>query len=152
MSTNFDASWADSARQFQQMVGEGWSQMLQVLQPKEMGAALSMPAAGPVSFAPDKLAAVQQRYLQEVQALWSHALHHDEAPLSNDRRFAGENWAHNPLSAFSVAAYQLQAHALMGLVDAVQADDKTRARIRFSVEQWLAAMAPSNFLVFNADA
>ncbi|EEI17519.1 hypothetical protein HMPREF0298_0681, partial [Corynebacterium lipophiloflavum DSM 44291] len=37
MSTNFDASWADSARQFQQMVGEGWSQMLQVLQPKEMG-------------------------------------------------------------------------------------------------------------------
>ncbi|WP_284466193.1 PHA/PHB synthase family protein [Diaphorobacter nitroreducens] len=152
MSTNFDASWADSARQFQQMVGEGWSQMLQVLQPKEMGAALSMPPAGPVSFAPDKLAAVQQRYLQEVQALWSHALHHDDAPLSNDRRFAGENWAHNPLSAFSVAAYQLQAHALMGLVDAVQADDKTRARIRFSVEQWLAAMAPSNFLVFNADA
>jgi polyhydroxyalkanoate synthase len=29
---------------------------------------------------------------------------------------------------------------------------KTRARIRFAVEQWIAAMAPSNFLVFNAEA
>ena len=69
MSTNFDASWADSARQFQQMVGEGWSQMLQVLQPKEMGAALSMPAAGPVSFAPEA----------------SHAMHStSRSPLSHD--------------------------------------------------------------------
>jgi len=40
----------------------------------------------------------------------------------------------------------------MGMVDAVEADEKTRARIRFGVEQWLAAMSPSNFLAFNADA
>lgn len=40
----------------------------------------------------------------------------------------------------------------MGLADAVETDAKTRARIRFAVEQWIAAMAPSNFLVFNAEA
>ena len=40
----------------------------------------------------------------------------------------------------------------MGLADAVEADTKARARIRFAVEQWLAASAPSNFLAFNADA
>jgi len=40
----------------------------------------------------------------------------------------------------------------MAMVDAVQADEKTRARIRFSVEQFLAASAPSNFLAFNVEA
>jgi polyhydroxyalkanoate synthase len=75
-----------------------------------------------------------------------------QMPKTGDRRFAGENWAQNPLSVYSVTAYQMQARALMGMVDAVEADEKTRARIRFGVEQWLAAMSPSNFLAFNADA
>jgi polyhydroxyalkanoate synthase len=37
------------------------------------------------------------------------------------------------------------------LVDAVETDAKTRARIRFAVEQLNAAAAPSNFLAMNAD-
>ena len=41
---------------------------------------------------------------------------------------------------------------LMGLAEAVQADEKTRNRVRFAVEQWLAAMSPSNFLALNAEA
>jgi polyhydroxyalkanoate synthase len=40
----------------------------------------------------------------------------------------------------------------MGLADAVETDAKTRARIRFAVEQMTAAAAPSNFLAFNAEA
>ena len=63
---------------------------------------------------------------------------------TGDRRFAGENWAQNPLSVYSVTAYQMQARApLMGMVDAVEADEKTRARIRFGVEQWLARCRPA---------
>ena len=38
------------------------------------------------------------------------------------------------------------------MADEVETDDKTRARIRFPVEQWIAARAPSNFLAFNAEA
>ena len=38
------------------------------------------------------------------------------------------------------------------MADAVLGDDKTKARVRFAVEQSLAAMAPSNFLPLNADA
>jgi len=56
------------------------------------------------------------------------------------------------VAAFSAAAYLLNARTLMGLADAVEADEKTKARIRFGVEQWMAAMAPSNFLAFNAEA
>ncbi|RYF40138.1 MAG: alpha/beta fold hydrolase, partial [Comamonadaceae bacterium] len=32
------------------------------------------------------------------------------------------------------------------------ADAKTQARLRFAVEQWMAASAPSNYLAFNAEA
>ncbi|MBS0390721.1 MAG: class I poly(R)-hydroxyalkanoic acid synthase [Proteobacteria bacterium] len=146
-----DTDWTESARQFQQLINESWGKALQMLQPGELGKAMSLPPATPVGFATDKLAALQQQYMDDARALWGQGLHSQPAK-SHDRRFAGESWAHNPLSAFSVAAYQLQARALMGLADAVETDEKTRARIRFGVEQWLAALAPSNFLAFNAEA
>ncbi|MFY7872917.1 MAG: class I poly(R)-hydroxyalkanoic acid synthase, partial [Limnohabitans sp.] len=69
-----------------------------------------------------------------------------------DRRFASEAWNSNPQAAFNAAVYLLNARTLMGLADAVDADIKTRNRIRFAIEQWVAAAAPSNFWVFNAEA
>jgi polyhydroxyalkanoate synthase len=56
------------------------------------------------------------------------------------------------MAAFSAATYLLNARTLMSLADAVEGDAKTRSRIRFAVEQWVAAAAPSNFLAFNAEA
>lgn len=40
----------------------------------------------------------------------------------------------------------------MDMADAVQADAKTRERVRFAVSQWTAAMSPSNFLATNPEA
>jgi polyhydroxyalkanoate synthase len=34
----------------------------------------------------------------------------------------------------------------------VQGDEKTKARIRFAVQQWVDAAAPSNFLALNPEA
>ncbi|MFN7857794.1 MAG: PHA/PHB synthase family protein, partial [Acidovorax sp.] len=93
---------------------------------------------------------LQQQYLKEAQELWAQGLQ-GKAEVK-DRRFAGEGWASNPVAAFSAAAYLLNARTLMGLADAVDADEKTRARIRFGLEQWMAAMAPSNYLAFNVEA
>ncbi|MBS0466010.1 MAG: class I poly(R)-hydroxyalkanoic acid synthase [Proteobacteria bacterium] len=146
-----DAAWAESVQQFQQMLSQSWGNMLQTMQPSELNMAMSMPPSTPVNFAANKLLELQQQYLEDMRALWSQGML-PQLPKTGDKRFSGENWAHNPLSVYSVTAYQMQARALMGLVDAVEADEKTRARIRFGVEQWLAAMAPSNFLAFNADA
>jgi len=58
----------------------------------------------------------------------------------------------NPVAAYATAVYLLNARALTALSDAVQADAKTKSRIRFAVEQWIAAAAPSNFMAFNAEA
>lgn len=145
--------WAENARQFQQMMTEGWSAMLHTMQqPAAAGAAAApLQPPAPVRLVPEKLAALQQQYLQDARDLWSQGMQ-PGAGIAADKRFAGEGWAQNPLSAFSAAVYQLQARTLMGLADAVEGDEKTRARIRFGLEQWLAAAAPSNFLAFNAEA
>src|SRR5690606_36990146 len=69
-----------------------------------------------------------------------------------DRLFAGDAWSSNPVAAFTAATYLLNARTLMALADAVQGDAKKRAKVRFAVEQWIAASSPSNFLAFNAEA
>ncbi len=144
-----------SAQQFQQTLGEGWRNAFQSFQNMDLGQAakgLIPPGSPPpkISFAPEKLQALQQQYLQEAATLWGQSLHGTTPP--KDRRFADKAWENNPMAAFSAAAYLLNTRTLMGLAAAVQADAKTRARIRFAVEQLTAAAAPSNFLAFNAEA
>jgi polyhydroxyalkanoate synthase len=56
------------------------------------------------------------------------------------------------MASFAAASYLLNTRTLMALTDAAQTDPKTKARIQFAVEQWAAAVAPSNFLAFNAEA
>jgi poly(R)-hydroxyalkanoic acid synthase, class I len=116
---------------------------------------LKLPApvsgAAPLRFAPEKLQALQQQYLEEARALWAQSLQ-GSIPSLQDRRFSGAGWAENPMAAYTAAVYLLNARTLMGLAEALEADAKTRARIRFAIDQWLAAMAPSNFLAFNAEA
>ncbi len=145
---NSEALWAQSAQQFQQIFGDSWAKALQSFQHLDLG---GIPGkAAPVQLSPAKLQALQEQYLKDAQALWAQSL--QGSPEVKDRRFSGEGWAANPVAAFSAAAYLLNARTLMGLADAVEGDEKTRARIRFGVEQWMAAMAPSNFLAFNAEA
>ncbi|WP_374670296.1 PHA/PHB synthase family protein [Acidovorax temperans] len=145
---NSEALWAQGAQQFQQIFGDSWAKALQSFQNLDLGGAPGKVPA--VQFSPAKLQALQEQYLKEAQALWSQSL--QGTPEVKDRRFSGDGWASNPVAAFSAAAYLLNARTLMGLADAVEGDEKTRARIRFGVEQWMAAMAPSNFLAFNAEA
>ncbi len=145
---NSESPWAESAQQFQQIFGQSWAQALQSFQKLDLGT--QVPAAPPLQLSQTKLQALQQQYLNEAKELWAQGL--QGKPEVKDKRFAGEGWASNPVAAFSAAAYLLNARTLMGLADAVEADEKTKARIRFGVEQWMAAMAPSNFLAFNAEA
>ena len=131
---NSGADWVSPTQQFQQLFGEEFQ--------KTIGKSLV--------FSPGKVQALQQDYVLEASALWNEGV--QAGPKLKDRRFSADAWTHNPLAAFNAALYLLNARTLMGLADAVEADEKTRARVRFAVEQWLAASAPSNFLASNADA
>lgn len=146
---NSDADWASRALQFQQDLGKQWAQALQTLQP---GAAAmpTLPMLPMLRFEPEKLLALQQAYVREASELWNQGLGKQPAP--GDKRFNGDAWARNPVAAFSAAVYLLNARTLLGLAEAADTDPKTKARLRFAVEQWMAASAPSNFMALNAEA
>ena len=152
---NSDANWAQLARQFQDSLSQGMQKAMDSVPSVLMQGvpAVKDPFAG-LQLDPAKLLEIQQSYLQQAGDLWNSGISADAAQLKPvaDRRFAGEAWNSNPVAHFCAASYMINAQALMGLAEAVEGDEKTRARVRFAVEQWLAASAPSNFLALNAEA
>ncbi len=150
---NSDAKWSEMARQFQETLGLS---MQKGVTPHVLMPGLPKTAdAGPaLQFDSAKLLEIQRAYIQEASSLWNKGFSPEAAPAtaSADRRFAAEAWLTNPLAHFSASSYMLNSQALMGMAEAVEGDEKTKARVRFAVEQWLAAAAPSNFLALNADA
>ena len=152
---NSDANWAQLAQQFQDSLSQGMQKAMDSVPNVLMQGvpAVKDPFAG-LQLDPAKLLEIQQSYLQQAGDLWNSGISAEAAKLKPvaDRRFAGEAWNSNPVAHFCAASYMLNAQALMGLAEAVEGDEKTRARVRFAVEQWLAASAPSNFLALNAEA
>ena len=147
--------WTQAAEQFQQSMTDGWSKALQSFQTMDLNSASAgFPSKGQkapeIRFSADKLQSLQRQYMSDAMDLFSHGL---KAPDTQaDKRFANPAWSSNPVAAYAAAIYMLNARTMMGLADAVDADTKTRTRIRFAIEQWMAAAAPSNFLAFNAEA
>jgi polyhydroxyalkanoate synthase subunit PhaC len=104
-----------------------------------------------------QLGALQGEYLKCVTDIWNgtlHAVGTDAAkpPAIGDRRFASNAWLSNPASAFTAQMYLLNARTLMQMAESVEGDEKTRARVRFAVQQWIDAASPSNYLAFNPEA
>ncbi|MGE4243913.1 PHA/PHB synthase family protein [Ramlibacter sp.] len=151
---NSEPDWLAAAQRAQQDLAGQWSQALQSFQQGALsgapGAAGANAAVRQFSFAPDKITALQQAYVKEAAELWNQGL--SGKPVASDKRFAADAWSHNPIAAFSAAVYLLNARTLLGLADAADTDARTKARLRFAVEQWMAATAPSNFLALNAEA
>jgi polyhydroxyalkanoate synthase len=145
---NSEPAWAQAAQQFQQGFGDQWARTLQSFSGLDPNAAA--PALPQLTFSQEKLQALQAAYLKEAAELWNKGL--TANPAASDKRFAGDAWAGNPVAAYSAALYLLNARTLLGLAEAAEADPKTKARLRFAVEQWMAASAPSNFMWLNAEA
>ena len=108
-----------------------------------------------LGFANSGLLQLQQDYLRDAASLWNETTHAAdvEAPKAPaDRRFAAADWAGHPSSAFLAGMYLLNARTLLAMTDEVQADEKTRQRLRFAVQQWIDAVSPSNYLALNPEA
>lgn len=101
---------------------------------------------------PTALAELQADYLKQATALWNASLGQGEAPAISDRRFAAPEWRSNPAASFITQLYLLNGKTLQQMASAVEADDKTKARIRFAVQQLVDAASPSNFLALNPEA
>jgi polyhydroxyalkanoate synthase len=157
---NFEPNLAQAAQQMQETLSAGLQQIMGSLGSGQAGSLPQMDMAAfkaktppSVRFDQAKLQELQQSYISEAAALWNQGLQASAAsPAASDRRFADPSWQASPVSKFMSAAYLLNARTLMGMAEAVESDPKTKARLSFAVEQWMAASAPSNFLALNADA
>ena len=150
-----------AAQQVQETLSAGFKQAMTVFGASpaagfpQVDMAMFNPQAQPsIRFDPSKLVELQQHYIKGATALWNQGLQASESASSAavDRRFSDPAWQANPVTKFMTSTYQLNADTLMGLAEAVESDVKTKARLRFAVEQWMAASAPSNFLALNAEA
>ncbi|MCF8204555.1 MAG: class I poly(R)-hydroxyalkanoic acid synthase [Methylotenera sp.] len=101
---------------------------------------------------PAALAELQADYLKQATALWNASLGQGEAPAATDRRFAAPEWRSNPAAHFMSQLYLLNGRTLGKMAEQVEADDKTKARIKFAVQQFVDAASPSNFLALNPEA
>ena len=110
----------------------------------------------------DKLAELQQQYVHQATTLWNSAVDripvgaepapaHEPRPIG-DRRFAAEDWLKNPTAAFTAQLYLLNARTLTQMAEHLQGDEKTKARVRFAVQQFVDAASPSNYLALNPEA
>ncbi len=105
----------------------------------------------------DAMAKLQGDYISQATAMWNNTLtafQKDGTPAAplGDKRFSAEAWAKNPAAALYAQAYLLNARTLLQMAESVQGDAKTKARIRFAVQQWVDAASPANYLATNPEA
>ena len=127
-----------------QAYGKAMGDMLQA------AAGLTLPASA--------IGALQAEYMKEAAQMWNGAFERvtgkaDGEPAKlGDRRFAAGDWAANPATALTAQTYLLNSRTLLKMADAIEGDAKTKARVRFAVQQWIDAASPSNYLALNPEA
>jgi polyhydroxyalkanoate synthase len=104
-----------------------------------------------VGVAPDILAQIQADFSRDWLRLSEDARAGRLQPPA-DKRFAGEAWTRSMPHLVMAHAYLLSARAMQRMVEAADVNETLRARLRFSIMQWLDALAPSNFLALNPEA
>ena len=167
---NSDANSLPTARQMEETFTAGLKQMMGGFAWASPLGLAAMPPGFPkmdgstfehsdtrLSFNAAQLQTIQQRYVADASVLWNQSVQAGaavptEISVAVDRRFAAQAWNDNPVARFSAASYLLNARTLMSMAEAVEGDEKTKSRLRFAVEQWMAASAPSNFMALNVDA
>jgi polyhydroxyalkanoate synthase subunit PhaC len=129
--------------------------------PQAFGKAMGdmLQAATGLTLAPSAIGSLQAEYMKEAAQMWNGAVERLTAKEPNsepaklgDRRFAAGDWAANPAAAMAAQTYLLNSRTLLKMAEAIEGDAKTKARIRFAVQQWIDAASPSNYLALNPEA
>jgi len=122
--------------------------------PPAATATQSAPAQYVLPPSAEQLLQLQQNYLSQFASLWTDFFQHPEksAEPIKDARFSDPAWQSNSLASFYARAYLLNSDFMNRLADTVDADRKTKQRVKYAVSQWVDAAAPSNFLATNPKA
>jgi polyhydroxyalkanoate synthase len=107
---------------------------------------------------PARVAQMQTELWTEGLNIWQRAL--GQAPAEQksalqekadkDKRFAAPEWAAHPMFDMMRQTYLLVSERMLGSVDALEGlDEKQRQKLKFQTQQFVDAMAPSNFAMTN---
>ena len=107
---------------------------------------------------PARVAQMQTELWTEGLNIWQRAL--GQAPAEQksalqekadkDKRFAAPEWASHPMFDMIRQTYLLVSERLLGSVEALEGlDEKQKQKMRFAAQQFVDAMAPSNFAATN---
>jgi len=109
---------------------------------------------------PDKLMDAQLRFYQDSAALWQSTMRRmmglEAEPVAevpkDDRRFRAEEWSENPVFEHIKQAYVLGANYLETVLDPEDVlEDKEAEKLGFFTQQFIDAMAPTNFPATNPE-
>ena len=99
------------------------------------------------------LAEAQRDYLVDATAIWNRLLVPGTPHAISDRRFASRRVDRQPCRRRSPPSCTCSMRErCCGSPRRSRATPKTQARLRFAVEQWIDAAAPSNYLALNPEA
>ncbi|MEQ8496961.1 MAG: class I poly(R)-hydroxyalkanoic acid synthase, partial [Gammaproteobacteria bacterium] len=107
---------------------------------------------------PGKLLEVQLQawnaYLQvwqrTAQRFFGQGTEDAVAPPASDRRFKAEDWENNPFFDYVKQTYLVTAQTLQALIAGADGlDEKTAKKLAFYTNQYLDAIAPTNFVMTN---
>jgi poly[(R)-3-hydroxyalkanoate] polymerase subunit PhaC len=127
--------------------------------PLDVGGAINEVFSGYASH-PEKLMQMQFGLWEDFGKLWMNASDRAiggdaepvAAPEPGDRRFNHEAWQKNQMLDFIKQSYLITGRWLrQSVMDAEHVDEHTKARALFHVEQYLSAIAPTNFPTTNPE-
>jgi len=153
--------WSGLQEQWQQLGiqwGAWWAQLASTSAPLPANASVdghATPTPVPAIWIdPSGAAQLTEQFNRRLEALWLRAAQGAPAAGSapRDRRFASREWEQQPYFALLRDGYLLYAEYLRALAGLAQTDETTRKRVNFLVQQYVDAIAPSNFLATNPDA
>jgi polyhydroxyalkanoate synthase len=116
---------------------------------------------------PESFAQMQYTYWQDFADLWQKNAEdyfksvktpeQDQGKKADkgkteDRRFRNETWDNNALFSFIKQSYMLTSEWLLDVVETTEGlSDEERKKVSFYMQQFINAMAPSNFALTNPD-
>lgn len=151
--------WTELAGRSQQMMMEFWSKEHGTSMPSldPLGAMATWQTAMTAAMAdPQRLLALQSRYMADAMALWQSFAIPGKAvsPVAHvkDKRFSSDAWQDAPAFDFLRQSYLLASNYMLETGDGIAGlDAHEKARTRFFFKQFVDAMSPANFAMTNPE-
>ena len=150
----------DSAQMLAKLFESGQAMMRQFADSNAPGTVGESDPMAAFAAASQQVLGLQQDFWKQVTGVWSGMSGAANWGLGSeafgsgdaDKRFANEAWRNDPRFDMVKRTYLAYSSFLRATVESAALDDKTKAKLRYDMGQFIDAMSPANFLMTNPEA